>query len=57
MEWLGSAVGGIQIEATFQIIAPSGDAQAIKNVIAQDAAQQFANQLMVSLRSGAGRVY
>ncbi len=59
MNGMAGGIGGgeIQIEATFQIIAPSGNAEAIKNVIAQDAAQQFANQLMVSLRSGAGRVY
>lgn len=55
----GRNAGGatIQVNATFQIMAPGGDAAAIQGVIQQDAAQAFAEQVLASLRSGAGRVY
>jgi hypothetical protein len=55
---MGMGMGaGLQVHATFQIIAPGGNPEAIKSVIAGGAAQEFAHQVLVSMQSGAGSVY
>ncbi len=47
----------LEVHATFQIIAPGGNPEAIKSVISSGAAQEFAHQVLVSMQSGAGSVY
>jgi phage-related protein len=53
----GAFGGGINIQATFEINAPGGNATAIKDVISTDAAQAFAQQTLAALRAGAGTIY
>jgi len=59
---MGRTAGGISggitmnIEAHFTINAPGGEPGAIRRAIG-DAATEFSNQVLVSMRAGAGRLY
>ena len=57
---ISPATGGgtsLTVNANFTINAPGGNPQAIKQALGHDAAQQFAQATITSLRAGAGRVY